>query len=268
MNPIITVILADDNAELRANIESALHSVSNIHVVASVATGEELIEKAISCAPDIIVTDVILPIIDGTSALKELHSIKALKRPRVFVTTSFLSQSIADECSNLNVDHIMLKPFAIQTLVDRISSFIDIANYNDAQIAPVTNQIPAELAVEMSITELIHKVGVPAHIKGYQYLRSSITLVLEEPTVINSITKILYPTIAKRFDTTSSRVERAIRHAIEVAWDRGDIDYLQKVFGYTVSTSKGKPTNSEFISRLSEKLRYELKVSNSSVKVS
>ncbi|MFI3227658.1 MAG: sporulation transcription factor Spo0A [Clostridia bacterium] len=257
MSKIITVLIADDNAKFRADIEAEFRFSSNIHIVSSVSNGVDLIDKAVQFNPDFIITDAILPKIDGLSALKSLSSLSLPKKAKIFVVSSFSSSDILSECTNLGVDYFLLKPFNPETLADKVlSSISNEAKIAEASVAPISK----ELDMEIRITNLIHDIGIPAHIKGYHYLREAITLTINDMTIINSVTKILYPTVAKTFKTTSSRVERAIRHAVEIAWDRGDVEKLQQIFGYTISTSKGKPTNSEFISILADRLRLEMKV--------
>lgn len=253
MNNFTTVIIADENESLREQISQELKSRGNIHILACVSSGIDLIEKASEFMPDVIITDSILSRLDGLSALKALAN--APKKPKTIVISSFVSPDITSECSSLNVNYFILKPFNIQNLADKVMSCL--YNFNDNNVQP--KSISKELDLEIRITNLIHDIGVPAHIKGYQYLREAITLTVNDMQILNAITKVLYPTVAKKYQTTSSRVERAIRHAVEVAWDRGDVETLQKIFGYTISNTKGKPTNSEFISILADRLRLQIK---------
>ena len=259
MNQLITVLIADDNATLRMQIEQELKKKNNIHIIANVSNGIDLIEKAVQYTPDIIITDSILPKVDGISAIKTLSTLSIAKKPKLFIISSFLSPDIMTDCNNLGVDHFILKPFNLEILADRVMSCFSAKSISNIDTS--TNGLSKELDLEIRITNLIHDIGVPAHIKGYQYLREAITLTINDMGILNAVTKILYPSVAKKFQTTSSRVERAIRHAIEVAWDRGDVEMIQKIFGYTISTSKGKPTNSEFISILSDRLRLQIKAS-------
>lgn len=252
MNNFITVILADTNEVLRNQIEVELKSRGNVKILASVSSGIELIEKATKEIPDIIITDSVLTKLDGLSALTALKNLS--KKPKVIVTSSFLSSDITSECNALNINYFMLKPFNNQSLVDKVFScannFTRIDNNN------------AELDLEIRITNLILELGIPTHIKGYQYLREALLLCVNDIHIITAITKILYPSIAKSFHTTPSRVERAIRHAIDITWSRGDLDVLQKVFNITPESKKQKPTNSELISLLADKLRLEIKIAS------
>ncbi|MFI3115964.1 MAG: sporulation transcription factor Spo0A [Clostridia bacterium] len=254
MNKITTVLLADENIAFRLQIEKELKLSKNIEIIASVSNGEELLEKAVELSPDVIITDAVLPRIDGLSAIKSLNALALPKKAKAFIISSFSSTDILNECTNLGVDYFMLKPFNPENLADKINTSNNIILKENFESASST-----ELDIEIRVTNLIHDIGIPAHIKGYHYLREAITLAIKDITIINSVTKILYPDVAKHFKTTSSRVERAIRHAVEIAWDRGDVEKLQQIFGYTISNSKGKPTNSEFISILADKLRLEMK---------
>ncbi len=249
MNNSLTILLADDNIQAMSEIENALkQNIENANVIKA-KTGEDLVEKTITENPDVIVTDVILSKLDGISALKAIEMMNLVKKPKVIVLSSFLTSDITEECSKLRVSNFILKPYNINMLIEKIT---------DSEPCLTTNT-SKELDLEIKITNMIHGVGVPAHIKGYHFLREAITLVISDMSILSAITKILYPTIANHFETTPSRVERAIRHAIEVAWDRGDVETLQNIFGYTISTSKGKPTNSEFISIIADKIRLEMK---------
>ena len=168
------------------------------------------------------------------------------------ISRSFASQETTEECNALGVSFYLRKPVDLQALAQRVCRYGGQRNYVRSAAVRIPNE---ELEIEMRVTDIIHQIGVPAHIKGYQYLREAIMMSVEDPAMISSITKILYPTIAKRFQTTPSRVERAIRHAIEVAWSRGRMETLDAMFGYTIDTGKGKPTNSEFIALIADRIR-------------
>jgi len=207
--------------------------------------------------PDVLVLDLMLPKKDGISVLKTVSTME--QRPAVLATSGFVTNYVASSAASLGARYLMLKPCDMDELVERL---VEIRGGENRR-APASR--PSEkTSIESMVTGIIHEIGVPAHIKGYQYLREAIIIAVEDMDVINAITKVLYPQVAKTFQTTPSRVERAIRHAIEVAWDRGDLDTLQRFFGYTVSNTKGKPTNSEFIALIADKLQLQLK-SNSAV---
>ena len=202
--------------------------------------------------PKILVLDMMLKKQDGISVLKAIGSME--HKPVVLATSGFITDYVASAAASLGARYLMLKPCDMAALVERLEE-IRGAAAQKGSIRPSTSQGN----IETLVTSIIHEIGVPAHIKGYQYLREAIIIATQDMDVINAITKVLYPQVAKTFQTTPSRVERAIRHAIEVAWDRGDLDTLQRFFGYTVSNTKGKPTNSEFIALIADKLQLQLK---------
>ena len=214
--------------------------------------GEQAIRMITERKPNILVLDLMLAKQDGLSVLKAIATMP--HKPITLATSHFVTDYVASAAANLGVRYLMLKPFDIEVLVERLKEL----RGGDA-VQKDTAHYPAVTSIESMVTNVIHEIGVPAHIKGYQYLREAIMIAVEDMDVINAITKVLYPQVAKTFQTTPSRVERAIRHAIEVAWDRGDLDTLQRFFGYTVSNTKGKPTNSEFIALIADKLQLQLK---------
>lgn len=252
MSKIINVLLADDSLEFRTLLQNGLEKTPGLHIVGAAGNGTELLELANLLQPDIILTDTVLAQMDGLSAVKRLLTDCQGTPPAVVFLASFSSAPIAAEAAALGAAYYLLKPCDMETLAQRLLS---LPPSQGGQIPPT----PADL--EVQITEIIHQLGVPAHVKGYHYVREAILLAVTNTDVMNSITKSLYPEVAKKYNTASSRVERAIRHAIEIAWNRGDIEVLQSYFGYTVSTNKGKPTNSEFISMIADKLRLQNKCS-------
>lgn len=258
MDNRIKLVIADDNKDFRSLLVDRLSEDKSIEVAGLASDGHELINRVRELDPDIVITDVILPHLDGLSAIKAINALKLKKRPVFYIISAFSSDNITMEASMLGVSYYILKPFDMQTLIERIkhqNSVLKSFVQSPASHKPQRSEID----LEVRVTDVIHEIGVPAHIKGYQYLRDAIILTVNDMEVINAITKILYPAIAKKYRTTSSRVERAIRHAIEVAWDRGDIETLQGFFGYTISNTKGKPTNSEFISMIADRLRLQIK---------
>lgn len=247
-----SVIIADNSEEFCSGLTSALQQAEGFQVVATANDGEQTIRLVNERKPQILVLDLMLAKKDGISVLKAIQSVE--KRPIVLATSGFITDYVASAAANLGVRYLMLKPCDMTALVERLEEIRGGA----AQAPAVPGRIGGQ-DIETMVTSIIHEIGVPAHIKGYQYLREAIMLAVADMDVINAITKVLYPQVAKTFQTTPSRVERAIRHAIEVAWDRGDLDTLQKFFGYTVSNTKGKPTNSEFIALIADKLQLQLK---------
>ena len=241
------VLLADANEEFRTMLREEIEKSEGFAVVGSAGSGTEALELASERRPDLLVMDVVLPGQDGLSVLRQLKDSGAM--PKVILLSAFCADQVVSEAGDLGVSYFLSKPCEIGALLDRMRAVF-------AQSAPAEDYASS---LKNMVTSVIHEIGVPAHIKGYQYLREAIMITVEDMDVINAVTKVLYPAVAKRFATTPSRVERAIRHAIEVAWDRGDLETLQKYFGYTVSNAKGKPTNSEFIAMIADRLVLELR---------
>lgn len=250
----LKIIIADDDKEFTALVSSTFKSKHGLEIAAQFDNGATALEYLENNMIDVFLVNPILPRIDGLGILKKLNKVNK-KIPVVFVLSSFSSTSLSNECTALGIDHFIMKPLDISLLAERICEI-----YRQNFAIETKKVIDAELDLEIRVTNFIHEVGVPAHIKGYQYIRDAIMLCIKDVNYISGITKVLYPTIAKKYKTTSSRVERAIRHAIETAWDRGDLEVLQSYFGYTVSNTKGKPTNSEFISMLADKIRLEIRI--------
>lgn len=247
-----TVIIADNTEEFCNELTAALKRAGGFHILGTANDGEQAIRMVKERKPDILVLDLMLAKQDGLSVLKALSSMES--KPVTLATSRFVTDYVANAAANLGVRYLMLKPCDMTVLVERLEELRGGENQRKA--------MPRQTGtdnIESLVTGIIHEIGVPAHIKGYQYLREAIIIAVNDMDVINAITKVLYPQVAKTFQTTPSRVERAIRHAIEVAWDRGDLDTLQRFFGYTVSNTKGKPTNSEFIALIADKLQLQLK---------
>ncbi len=249
-----TVIIADNTEEFCNSLTAALKRADGFQVLGVANDGEQAIRMVTERKPDILVLDLMLAKQDGLSVLKAISSME--RKPVTLATSRFVTDYVATAAANLGVRYLMLKPCDMNTLVERLEEI----RGGESQRQPAIRRTNAN-SIESMVTNIIHEIGVPAHIKGYQYLREAIIIAVGDMDVINAITKVLYPQVAKTFQTTPSRVERAIRHAIEVAWDRGDLDTLQRFFGYTVSNTKGKPTNSEFIALIADKLQLQLKTS-------
>ena len=254
MNKLTTVIIADNTEEFCTGLSSALQQAGGFQILGTATDGEQAIRLVSERKPDVLVLDLMLPKRDGISVSRAIAAME--KRPVTLATSGFVTDYVASAASNLGVRYLMLKPCDTGALVERLEEIRGGENQRKA-----LNRRPDKTSIETMVTGIIHEIGVPAHIKGYQYLREAIIIAVGDMDVINAITKVLYPQVAKTFQTTPSRVERAIRHAIEVAWDRGDLDTLQRFFGYTVSNTKGKPTNSEFIALIADKLQLQLKSS-------
>ena len=246
-----SVLIADSSEEFCAALTAALQRSDRFTVAGVAGDGEIALKLLEERRPDILVLDLMLAKRDGLSVLKTISGWE--HRPGIVATSGFVTDYVASAAASLGVTYLMLKPCDMEALVERLEEI----RSGDGQVLPAGR--PGQPSIESMVTNIIHEIGVPAHIKGYQYLREAIIIAVGDMDVINAITKVLYPQVAKTFGTTPSRVERAIRHAIEVAWDRGDLDTLQRFFGYTVSNTKGKPTNSEFIALIADRLQLQLK---------
>ena len=237
------IVLADAAEEFRQMLADMIGGEADLTVCAQTASGEELLDLIARHRPDVVVMDLMLSGMDGLEVLEELGE----DRPKVLVLSAFGGPALAGQISQRGGDYCMLKPCRPQSVVERARLLCDVPALQLQEEGDARD-------LERQVTAIIHEIGVPAHIKGYQYLREAIGLAVADMEIINAVTKVLYPAVAKKFGTTASRVERAIRHAIEVAWDRGDLETLQKYFGYTVSNAKGKPTNSEFIAMIADRI--------------
>lgn len=250
------ILIADKSTELGNAIEKKL-TAKGMEVFLCEKDGFKLLDSVSKLHPDIVLADVFMPNLDIIGVLESIKNSDIRKKPFVVAMSGYDNPKLEKEILSAGVDFYFIKPFDINAFAERIQSFSD---NNTSESHNESDELP-EYELELMVTEIMHQIGVPAHIKGYHYLREAIVLSITNSEFINSITKILYPTVAKKHNTTSSRVERAIRHAIEVAWDRGDIDVLNSYFGYTIQNERGKPTNSEFIAMIADKLRLKLKAS-------
>ena len=255
----IRILIAEDNKEFCTEMKNSLERNPGLEVVALAYDGKEAYELLLETRPDILLTDIIMPHMDGLALLGKINNNNALsKKPKYIVFSSMGYENIITKAMNLGASYFYAKPFDVEDMSRKI---IDIFETSETNTSKETRTSVDTGDLETNITMYIQQVGVPAHIKGYQYIRDAIGMVIEDMDTINSITKLLYPTVAKHYNTTASRVERAIRHAIEVAWDRGNPDVLNDLFGYTILGSKGKPTNSEFIALIADKIRLDMKAS-------
>lgn len=219
----------------------------------------KLLEKIESIRPDVVLSDLFMPRLDGIGVMKAVQTKIPECVPMFIIISNFTSPALEREVMMSGASYFAIYPFNATDLCDRIIQLCSMSGLTPkAQNKPQT-PTASEPSLEIQVTEILHQIGVPAHIKGYHYLRDSIIMAIETPDIINAVTKQLYPSVAKQYDTTASRVERAIRHAIEVAWDRGDVDILNSYFGYTIHNTRGKPTNSEFIAMISDRLRLHMK---------
>lgn len=218
--------------------------------------GEEVIERITQEKPHVVLMDLFMSRLDSIGVMKAVTKSISGKLPMFVVSSSFDSPVLQREIMESGASYFVIKPFSLKSLCENLTTLLRLQTNNDGNMHNLTL---SQNSIELKVTEILHQIGVPAHIKGYHYLRDSIIMSIEQPEIINAVTKQLYPSVAKKYETTSSRVERAIRHAIEVAWDRGDVDVLNSYFGYTIHISRGKPTNSEFIAMIADKLRLQLK---------
>ncbi|MFZ5647792.1 MAG: sporulation transcription factor Spo0A [Bacillota bacterium] len=255
MRKAIKIVIADDNREFCDLLKEFISQQDDFVLVGIANNGIEALELIEKQSPDIIVLDIIMPHLDGIGVLEKLASGFVASRPRVIMLTAFGQETVTQRAVELGADYYILKPFDFSVLASRIRQLSEGMQINQY----ISSVKPKNL--DVAVTNIIHEMGVPAHIKGYHYLRDAILMVINEINLLGAVTKELYPMIAQKYQTTPSRVERAIRHAIELAWDRGNVEMMTKFFGYTINLERGKPTNSEFIAMIADKLRIEAKVS-------
>lgn len=250
------ILIADENTVSRITLKDELTKKGYTNIYEA-SNGEDALNMIGNLKPDIVLVDVLLSKLDGIGVIKQSQKLYQNGKSPVFIVMSIVSnQNMLIEASNAGAAMCMIKPINVESLCDHIET---LSPQNTlAENSQATDMKNADL--ETQVTKIIHQIGVPAHIKGYQYLRTAIMLTVNDSDIINSVTKILYPSVAKKYQTTTSRVERAIRHAIEVAWDRGDVDVLNSYFGYTIQNNRGKPTNSEFIAMIADNLRLKYKM--------
>ena len=260
----LNVAVADDNERMVNLLGTLIRDDSELELVGQADNGKDIYDIIKEKEPDVVLLDIIMPKVDGLTVMERVNQDSSMKKHPAFIVISAVGQEqITEDAFNLGACYYIMKPFDNELILNRIKHFRDNRTRRPGAIRkPEVQDFSVELKnrnLEMDVTSIIHEIGVPAHIKGYQYLRDAIIMSVEDMEMLNSITKILYPTIAKKHQTTPSRVERAIRHAIEVAWSRGKMDTIDELFGYTVSTGKGKPTNSEFVALIADKIRLEYK---------
>ena len=257
----INVAIADDNQRTVEMMTELLEQESDIEVIASADDGEEALRIIKEKQPDVVLLDLIMPKMDGLSVMEKVNMDKQItKRPEFIIVTAVGQERITEDAFRKGASYYVMKPFHNDMILSRIKDAGNGERKNSSE-SESRNAVSKkqEYNLETRVTDMIHEIGIPAHIKGYHYLRDAIIMAVDDMDVLNAITKVLYPTIAKMHQTTASRVERAIRHAIEVAWSRGKLDTLDELFGYTVSNGKGKPTNSEFIALIADTIRLENK---------
>lgn len=276
----INIVIADDNREFSSILNDYLLSEDGFSIAGIGKDGYEALELIEKKKPDLLILDIIMPRLDGLGVLEKLNTMSTAFRPKVMVLSAVGQDKITQRAIELGASYYIVKPFDMNLLTQRIRQMFNddmsssiITSSEDKPKKPAAPYIKTEIDfkewnlkdskgdMETQVTNIIHEIGVPAHIKGYMYLRDAILLVADNMKLLSAVTKELYPSIAEKYNTTPSRVERAIRHAIEVAWSRGKVETVNELFGYTINTGKGKPTNSEFIAMLADKLRMENRVS-------
>ncbi|MGL5314255.1 MAG: sporulation transcription factor Spo0A [Peptostreptococcaceae bacterium] len=265
VNEKIKIVLADDNKDFCQVLKEYLSNENDIEILGIAKDGIEALDLVKKTQPDLLVLDVIMPHLDGLGVIEKLNAMNIPKMPKIIVLSAVGQDKITQTAINLGADYYIVKPFDFVIFINRIRELVsNRPNHVEqkprmhADIQMTRSDFVKNVGnIETEITNIIHEIGVPAHIKGYLYLREAIKMVIDNVELLGAVTKELYPSIAKKFNTTPSRVERAIRHAIEVAWSRGKVDTINQLFGYTVHNTKGKPTNSEFIAMIADKLRLE-----------
>lgn len=255
MGDRIKTLIADDNRDFCEILKDYFMEQDDFQLCGVAYNGVEALDLIEKLEPDILVLDIIMPHLDGIGVLEKLDYMSISHKPKVIILTALGQESMTQRAVELGADYYVLKPFDLEVLGNRIRQLAK------GQATSTTSHLPPKAKnLDVEVTNIIHQMGVPAHIKGYQYLRDAILLVIDEVNLLGAITKELYPMIAQKYNTTASRVERAIRHAIELAWDRGNVEMMNKFFGYTINVERGKPTNSEFIAMVADKLRISQKL--------
>jgi len=269
-NKKINILIVDDNKDFCDILSEYLEKQEDMEIVGVANNGREAVDLIPQKLPDLVILDIIMPHLDGLGVLEKINGMNLSKFPKVIILSAVGQDKITQRAINLGADYYVIKPFDFEIFIERIRQMTNESsvrnNISEPKRQSMQNSqnrpslVTNNRSLEAEITNIIHEIGVPAHIKGYLYLREAITMVVGNIELLSAVTKELYPSIAKKFNTTSSRVERAIRHAIEVAWSRGKVDTINTLFGYTVHNERGKPTNSEFIAMVADKLRLEQQV--------
>lgn len=259
----LSVAIADDNQKILDVLGEIISTDKELDLVGKAKNGEEMCQIIKDRQPDVVLLDLIMPKMDGLTVMEQVNQDHFVnKRPYFIVITAVGQEKITEDAFNKGANYYVMKPFNNNMLLERIKSVRKMSRSPEKRSEEGTAGASVGENLETRVTNMLHEIGIPAHIKGYHYLRDAIIMAVNDMDVLNAITKILYPTVAKKYQTTSSRVERAIRHAIEVAWSRGKLDTLDELFGYTVSTGKGKPTNSEFIALIADTIQLEYRSRN------
>ena len=259
----VNVAIADDNERILDMLGEIIEQDQDLNLIGKADNGEDIYHLIKEKKPDVVLLDLIMPKMDGLSVMEKVNMDEQItKRPEFIIVTAVGQERITEDAFRKGASYYVMKPFHNDMILSRIKDAGNGERKNSSE-SESRNAVSKkqEYNLETRVTDMIHEIGIPAHIKGYHYLRDAIIMAVDDMDVLNAITKVLYPTIAKMHQTTASRVERAIRHAIEVAWDRGDVDVLSSYFGYTIQSERGKPTNSEFIAMITDKINLSMKSS-------
>jgi two-component system, response regulator, stage 0 sporulation protein A len=252
----IKVAVADDSKDFAAIMQEHLSQETDIELVGVAHDGEQILNIIKEREPDVVILDIIMPQLDGIGVLEQIN-LSGSRRPKIIVLTALGQETLVQRIIELGADYYLLKPFNLDVLIKRIGQLAGVPEQTAAHQNKVAYQSVEPRSVDTEVTNVIREIGIPAHIKGYQYVRDAITMLVADSSFLGAVTKELYPAVAKKYSTTPSRVERAIRHSIEVAWNRGNIDMIDQLFGRTVNLDKGRPTNSEFMAMIADKLRMQ-----------
>lgn len=261
MEKRIKLLIANDSVDFNREY-GRIFEESGMETIYTPKDGLKLLEKIELVHPDVVIADLFMPRLDGIGVMKAMQAKMSGNKPLFVIISNFTSPTLEREVMLSGASYFAITPFNAADLCERIIQLCSMSGLIPKNTVKPQSTAVSEPSLEIQVTEILHQIGVPAHIKGYHYLRDSIIMAIETPDIINAVTKRLYPSVAKRYETTASRVERAIRHAIEVAWDRGDVDILNSYFGYTIHNTRGKPTNSEFIAMISDRLRLHMKTAS------
>ncbi len=258
MGKMVKVLLIDDNRDFCELVKEYINSQEDMEVIGVANNGMEGLDLIESKGPDVVILDIIMPYLDGIGVLEELNKRGRDPEMKIIMLTAFGHQEVTQRIVELGADYYILKPFDLEKLVDRIEQLISPVGQGG-----IDGPLPRRRGQDMDVrvTDIMHQIGIPAHIRGYMYLREAILMVIDKIELLGAVTKELYPQVAEKYNTTPSRVERAIRHAIEVSWERGNIKAIYNIFGSSVATESGKPTNSQFIAKIADKLRLEIRAS-------
>jgi len=255
----LNIEIADDNEQMLRALTDIIKDEPDLNLVGTARNGEDAYNMILNKKPDVVLLDLVMPKMDALSVMEKVRkeNIPEKDKPQFIILSAIGQESVIESTMEFGAKYYLMKPFDKETVLNRLRYFKKPSSRQINKLHTVEPTVNESFNLEIEVTEIIHEIGVPAHIKGYQYLRDAIIMSVNDIEMLGSITKILYPTIAKKYQTTPSRVERAIRHAIEVAWSRGKMDTIDALFGYTIHNGKGKPTNSEFVALISDKIRLE-----------